>query len=240
MSIMHYSAEASREVKASIVNINITINTADKDVSKAIAELNEKRKTFKELILSKKSLIKNSYKQTTINTRKCYKDVTITKNGVEVRDKEFDTYRASSYVSCILENNDTVINDFIDLYNVAIKSESNMNYIFNITDEERDQVLLELTAEAIDSGIKDIKTIIDKSKSLVDLIPVISVIGENPDGEYGGPRMKAKCLSSDRAFYNQEETLITPDLVSDIFANKLIPISVSLYMKVELKSSRSI
>lgn len=240
MPIMHYEAEASREIKASIVNINITINTANKDVSKAIAELNEKRKTFKELILSKKSLIKDSYKQTTINTRKCYKDITITKNGVEVRDKEFDTYRASSYVSCILENNDTVIDDFIDLYNVAIKSESNMNYAFNITDEEKDKVLLELTAEAIDSGIENIKTIIKESKSLGDLIPTISVIGEDPAGEYGGPQMKARCMSSDRACYDQEETLITPDLVSDIFANKLIPISVSLYLKVELKSSRSI
>lgn len=240
MSIMHYSAEAKREVKASIVNINITLIASNKDVSKAIAELNEKRKNFRDLINSKPSLIENSYKQTNINMRKCYKDITVTKDGKEFKEQEFDTYKASSYISCILKNNDTVIDDFIDLYNSAIKSESNMNYTFNITDEERKQVLLELNAEAIDSGINDINTIIDKSKRLGDLVPSISVIGDDPSNNYKHRLEEMRCMS-DMAFSGREEkTLITPDLVSDIFANMLIPISVSVYIKVELKSSRSI
>jgi hypothetical protein len=247
MPNMNINASAIKKVNPSIVKMGFTIKAYDKDVSKAVDSLNTIRKETRKKLYLVDSLIKDSYNQSNIDVVPLYKNVKSKKmeKGVEkeVIDKVFDKYMSTSTITFTLNNDDTVVDDFTNILNMAIALETKCDYTFDITDEERGAYIEELTAQAIDDGMRSVRTIVSKSTELADLVPKITDIETTPRNSdiYESSRRcgAAKFMNADAGFEEYEQ-IITPELVFDIFANKKITLSVLLTLTIDLRSSRAI
>lgn len=245
MCTMNYVSSASKSVKPTVVNMSFSIYVNDTDVTAAIHKLNDQRKKSRQQIFLKDSLIHDSFEQTNIEVTPQYKIVETTKeiDGEKkvIKESVFDHYTAYTNFSFQLKNDDTVLDDFTDILNMTIALKTKCDYSFNITDSERKELLEELTAQAIDNGIKSIKNILGKCQSTELDNRSLNITGIDTNyasgGGYRGAALAEKCIR--KGEYDYEE-IITTDLVQDIFNNKKIALSKTINIEIDLKTSRAI
>ena len=244
MPTMNYSSTAYKEVNPSIIKMTFSIRATDEDANESIKKLSALRKQCRMEIFSKDSLIHESYKQKQISVDKLYKTVsTKVKDGDTeklVSNRVFDKFRSSTILEFTLKNEDTVIDDFTDILNLAVELEQDCKYYFDITSEETVSYGEELYAQAIDKGISSVTSIIAKTKDLSDLKPIIIEI--NTQGHNGYACLDAAVPMKTRgaAAPDEEANIITPELVADIFDNMKIVLSKSVELVIDLKSQRAI
>lgn len=240
MSTMNYTSKSEMYVKPTIVKINFTICETDKDVKVAVHRLHDAISKSKKSIMLKDSLKSGSFEQTQISVIKKYKTVNTIgpDNKTTTREQIFDCYAASTIFTFILENSDTIVDDFIDILNMTIELQTKCNYIFDITEEERSEYKLKLISDAIDKGVKAVDTIIlnvnEADLSKATLVNIVT----DPDA--------AKALDSvmykSRAANNTDtyEEIITQDMIIDMFNNKKIYLFTEVLLNFNIDSSRAI
>ena len=242
MTTLNYKSLVTKEVSPSIVKMGFRLTSQNADVDKAIKDLAELRRKCKAEILKTHSVDNSSYRQENIEVQPFYTMVTKKKKvGGETEEyveRKLDSYIARSDIRFVLENEaDTTIDDFVKILNMTLDLKTKCYYDFCITDSERDQIMIELTAEAVDKALQDMKTIIEKSSSLAETKPIIISIDDN------GPSRNVVFDSAPKykgAPQEEAEAIITPELVNDIFINKKIKISKELTIKFELISQKTI
>lgn len=247
MCNMNYEATASKAVNPTIVKMRFTITASDKDVEKAVNTLNETRKKSRKDIFLKDSLIQDSFTQTSISVQPMYKneEIKVKVDGKEVTkyNRVFDTYTASTTFSFNLSNTETIIDDFTDILNMGIKLKTKCYYDFDITPEERLQYEEELTAQAVDDGIKSVKNIMSKSEELKNLVPYILEIRTNNSYQFEASAIRGAAKTLKAAAPGSADDypeIITPEIVIDIFNNKKIFIESTVGLVMDLKSSKAI
>lgn len=222
-------SSSSLKLKASIVKINFTINFSGQSIDETLFKVNRVKNMLNDLVVDRKSYVKGSYKQSTLDISKKYSATNITDNYYEI----------SVYCSCVLniKNKKTAIEDFIDLYNFSNVNNIKFDYEFDITNEERKQAVIDLTAQIIDKGMNQIRSIIEKSTELAGTKPFLNKIEE--------PELRAKISNIVPDFTKHEATfdsdfIITPDLVADMFENTNIHMHSTLNLNIDLRSSKTL
>lgn len=258
MTKMKYTKTVTKTVHPTIVKLNLIITCEDKNASSAIDKLNDTITTCKCLITKKSSYEKYSYKQTNLKFRKCYKkkiiyvnkkiksniltkdeydiavenDSSVSKVYEKTEVSVFDKYEASTQLSAVLIYNDTVIQDFTDIMNMAIDKKINFTYDHNITDTEKNAYEIELFTTGVNSGLDEINNIVSKFKFSHDKVKIVSIDEQPSYGLYNVEcsDISARTLGTSNSYV--PETYLIPSLVKELFNNNIeLTKSVDLYVE---------
>ena len=233
MTKMLYNSSATQEVKPTIIKMVIGIDVHDNEVASAVKTLSNIRKSCRDLIYSKKSCNLSTYKQTeiTVSEQFEYNQIERPRNGQTVTQtiKVKNGYNAATALTFTLLNEDTVVEDFTNIINIPLTINTDnikvkCQYDFDITKEERANIMCDLTAQAIDNGLADIEKIIETD-----------FVESQPSYGGGVPKYKESSFCSD--IFNQEdiEEIITPELVQDIFDNRKIILNKRMTLCFDIK-----
>ena len=247
MTKMLYNSSATQEVKPTIIKMVIGIDVHDNEVASAVKTLSNIRKSCRDLIYSKKSCNLSTYKQTeiTVSEQFEYNQIERPRNGQTVTQtiKVKNGYNAATALTFTLLNEDTVVEDFTNIINIPLTINTDnikvkCQYDFDITKEERANIMCDLTAQAIDNGLADIEKIIETSNTLKGksaTIESIDFVESQPSYGGGVPKYKESSFCSD--IFNQEdiEEIITPELVQDIFDNRKIILNKRMTLCFDIK-----
>ena len=247
MTKMLYNSSATQEVKPTIIKMVIGIDVHDNEVASAVKTLSNIRKSCRDLIYSKKSCNLSTYKQTEIMVSEQfeYNQIERPRNGQTVTQtiKVKNGYNAATALTFTLLNEDTVVEDFTNIINIPLTINTDnikvkCQYDFDITKEERANIMCDLTAQAIDNGLADIEKIIETSNTLkgkAATIESIDFVESQPSYGGGVPKFKESSFCSD--IFNQEdiEEIITPELVQDIFDNRKIILNKRMTLCFDIK-----
>ena len=247
MTKMLYNSSATQEVKPTIIKMVIGIDVHDNEVASAVKTLSNIRKSCRDLIYSKKSCNLSTYKQTeiTVSEQFEYNQIERPRNGQTVTQtiKVKNGYNAATALTFTLLNEDTVVEDFTNIINIPLTINTDnikvkCQYDFDITKEERANIMCDLTAQAIDNGLADIEKIIETSNTLkgkAATIESIDFVESQPSYGGGVPKFKESSFCSD--IFNQEdiEEIITPELVQDIFDNRKIILNKRMTLCFDIK-----
>ena len=248
MTKMLYNSSATQEVKPTIIKMVIGIDVHDNDVASAVKTLSNIRKSCRDLIYSKKSCNLSTYKQTEITVSEQFEYKQIERpdrKGTTVTQtlKVKNGYNAATALTFTLLNEDTVVEDFTNIINIPLTINTDnikvkCQYDFDITKEERANIMCDLTAQAIDNGLADIEKIIETSNTLkgkAATIESIDFVESQPSYGGGVPKYKESSFCSD--IFNQEdiEEIITPELVQDIFDNRKIILNKRMTLCFDIK-----
>ena len=247
MTKMLYNSSATQEVKPTIIKMVIGIDVHDNEVASAVKTLSNIRKSCRDLIYSKKSCNLSTYKQTeiTVSEQFEYNQIERPRNGQTVTQtiKVKNGYNAATALTFTLLNEDTVVEDFTNIINIPLTINTDnikvkCQYDFDITKEERANIMCDLTAQAIDNGLADIEKIIETSNTLkgkAATIESIDFVESQPSYGGGFPKYKESSFCGD--IFNQEdiEEIITPELVQDIFDNRKIILNKRMTLCFDIK-----
>ena len=240
MSTMNYKSKSDMYVKPTIVKINFTICETDKDVKVAVSKLRDAISKSKKTIMLKNSLKSGSFEQTQISVIKKYKTVNTIgpDNKTTTREQIFDCYAASTIFSFILENSDTIVDDFTDILNMTIELQTKCNYVFDITNEERSEYKLKLISEAIDKGVNAVNTIIlNVNEADLSKATLVNIVTDpNAAKEFDSVMYKSRSASNTDTY----EEIITQDMIIDMFNNKKIYLFTEVLLNFNIDSSRAI
>ena len=241
MSTMNYKSKSEMYVKPTIVKINFTICETDKDVKVAVSKLRDAISKSKKTIMLKNSLKSGSFEQTQISVIKKYKTVNTIgpDNKTTTREQIFDCYAASTIFSFILENGDTIVDDFTDILNMTIELQTKCNYVFDITNEERSEYKLKLISEAIDKGVNAVNTIIlNVNEADLSKATLVNIVTDpNAAKDFDGVMYRKASAASNTDTY---EEIITQDMIIDMFNNKKIYLFTEVLLNFNIDSSRAI
>ena len=247
MTKMLYNSSAIQEVKPTIINMVIGIDVHDNDVASAVKTLANIRKSCRDLIYSKKSCNLSTYKQTeiTVSEQFEYNQIERPRNGQTVTQtiKVKNGYNAATALTFTLLNEDTVVEDFTNIINIPLTINTDnikvkCRYDFDITKEERANIMCDLTAQAIDNGLADIEKIIETSNTLngkAATIESIDFVESQPSYSGGVPKYKEASFCSDVFSQEDIEEIITPELVQDIFDNRKIMLNKRMTLCFDIK-----
>ena len=247
MTKMLYNSSATQEVKPTIIKMVIGIDVHDNEVASAVKTLSNIRKSCRDLIYSKKSCNLSTYKQTeiTVSEQFEYNQIERPRNGQTVTQtiKVKNGYNAATALTFTLLNEDTVVEDFTNIINIPLTINTDnikvkCQYDFDITKEERANIMCDLTAQAIDNGLADIEKIIETSNTLKGksaTIESIDFVESQPSYGGGVPKYKESSFCGD--IFNQEDIdeIITPELVQDIFDNRKIILNKRMTLCFDIK-----
>lgn len=254
-TIMVIQSKAKKEVKPNIVNVKLSLFEKAQTAKEVIDLINNKRTLAKNFILSKNSVKDGSYEQTNISVKKVTnRYVVYTKDNktvseevynnfpFEVRSewqKEFKEdflfYSASLSIGIVLKYGDTVVNDLVNIYNMAIEKEMQCTYDYAISEDVLHNTQNDLFIECINKGISDVSYIannINIDNQNVKLLEVIDTDVSNSSKYLMASDMAMPMRKSSMPNY-EPESLMMPELIEDIFDNTL-PITRSIDMKFEI------
>ena len=254
MAQMVYPCSAEIRVKPSIVNIGFLICKSNEDPKQVINELNKTINLVKDYCTSRPSYRKDSYSQSNINVRQdIHKfDVYVnTENNkiidvtaylklsaneqakyIPQRKEEFLGYIVSTTIEIILNNDDTVIDDFTNIVNMAVENDIKVEYEHNILPEERHTYMKKLYAQCVNQGMRDIVEIVTNIDVFDPKTLKIEEIVEN----FGrtGALIADKYCSSDLASASYEpEQYFVPEIIKELFNNNIV-LSKQLELRVTL------
>ena len=250
-TVMIYNSVASKEVKPDIVGLGITLNSKADTAKEAIKKINENRNIAKTFITSKASYRPDSYHQMNVDLKKrtvreyyyIHKET-----GKEISQKEFDKlnqikrndydsrtrerflyYEAILDLIAVLNYGDTVITDFMDIFNMCAEKEFKCEYQHTISDELEKATKQELYTECINQGVKAVKTIVNGldfvENHTVTLLEVRDPAAVSTPARYGAAKMsKNLCMEEmcfDGAAAYEPEEIIMPELLEELFNNNI-------------------
>lgn len=258
MAIITYNSNVVKEIKPTIVEVSIMAFGEGKTAKEAIDAIIKQRKIIKEFILSKNSYKKDSYKQTKIdlikknhkvykyylkdpeyNLKTCIDSEEYNKLSSMLKTKyysventEFDKYVANISIYAILNNNDTVINDFVDIFNLATSLDFKCVYNHNVLSTEKTEIDMNLYAECINNGMQYIRGVIGNTELSFRDIKLLEISDTNSNYSFSNNVLKSSCYKEENTYYNTEQIVI-PELIEDLFNNN-IEFSKTLSMKIEI------
>lgn len=251
MTEMTMTSSKTINVKPSILELTICIKQLDEKQKKAADMTLESLSSIKDIITEKQSYQKNSWQQTSVTFKRNTYQYIYYENSNNNKDiisqetfnsapatvqhqynKKYKTkllnYSAIIFVSCILDNTDTIVNDFTDILNmISSKEQFSITYKHTLTNEEYKFLYDQLTADCINNGIKDAKELASKvsifDPDKVNILEIVDNSNINNNMVYKAARRSS----------NEEEieTIIEPELVQDLFDTN-IEISKSLMLKI--------
>lgn len=254
--IMEYKCNASKKVKPSIVKMTFNIRKENIDSKQVVTDLKDTVDELRTLCVTTNSYKYDSYEQQNINFRKnnvkeyyyinskTNKTITVDEyNKLKDVDRvDFEkryrvklvSYIASVTINIILNNNNTVVNDFTKIINKCIELAIDCNYEHTITEEERDKYMRVLYANCINNGIEAITEIASDIKCYdKNKVEVLSITDTNiSNGMYErdlSPMLKRCSMNSD---YEEEQYFI-PEFIKELFNNNII-LKKELVLKVQL------
>lgn len=239
MTKITYNKTITKSVKPTIVNLDFYIKTSNKELGKAINALNEIRKICKDFVESKKSYRVDSYKHENINVRKIMKTkifyvdtlnpsrilsleqiCAVSPEDIKYYKKEteeiFDKYEVSISANAILDNSETVIEDFTDIVNMCLEKEISCTYNHTITKEERQQYNLAMYSECVNKAVEEVKQIIDDIEVKSNSFFEVSEISDN----FGSSNRELCMADYGTASYKPEQYFI-PELIKELFNNDI-------------------
>lgn len=242
MTKLVYPCKATKTVKPSILRLEFTISENGHNPKAILTSLNNTISMAKDFCTSKKSYRPDSYTQSDISfkdtssTEYYYQNVyTNLKKSVKEYEnlsaeeqhkykkysrKAFIDYSVSTNISIILNNSDTVIQDFTDIVNMAIENNMKCNYLHDILEEERQKYMRQLYVDCINTGMKEISEIANGVNYFDPKDIQIIQVGENLSNS--GFVMSDTCYKESRADVYEPEKFFIPELVKELFNNNIV------------------
>ena len=228
---LKYASTQSISVKPTIVEISLYLLNYGKTPKEAHDLLLDGRNKIKELVSSLGSYRENSYKQQNVGVEKLYKYEKKNDGCNITSEKVFDKYAAHTYITLILErneeNDDIIIEDFTNIFNLALNLDYRCTYHHNITETERESYNRKLYASCINNGLDEITAIIDDTKLRNKDIELNEVL-EDKLGSY--PMMR---ICSENNYNEETDVIINPELIKELFNNNIV-IEKTLTLRISL------
>lgn len=236
MAKLVYPCTATKTVKPSIVRLAFTISVDGQDPKAILTSLNNTISMAKDFCTSKKSYRPDSYIQSDISFREnSPSDISFRENSSKEyenlsaeeqhRYKKYSKnvyidYSVSTNISIILNNNDTVIQDFTDIVNMIIENNMRCYYFHDILEEERQKYMRQLYVDCINTGMKEISEIANGVTYFDPKNIQIIQVGENLSNS--GSIMSDMCYKGSRADVYEPKKFCIPELVKELFNNNIV------------------
>lgn len=255
-TIMLIQSKATKSVKPDIVEVGIDITERGKLAKEVIDLVNRKREQAKNYMLTKESTLKDSYTQTNISIRKITnRKYYYTKGDKSISEEEYSKlsfelqrewerqikdeflcYSANLHMGVELSYGETVVNDLVGIYNMALENDMRCTYRHTISEQLEREINNDLFIECVNQGITDVDYIIcginSMNKENVKLLKIVDT-NVSDDRDYGMRYSKSACLESTTTNMYEPENIMMPELIADVFENT-IELSRSIDMTFEV------
>ena len=257
-TIMLYHSETSTLAKPDIVDFTIRMAKKAQTAKDAVTELNVSRALATDYIKGLKSYRPESFKQENIDLRKIVNRETYYEKGdskISVKEynklpinerflyeektiERFLGYTASLTISATLNKSDTVVEDLVNVFNMATEKEFVCTYKHSLSNEILEQYARQMFIDCVNHGyrqVEDACNFIDVLKGkpikLIQIIDPEAVDTVSNDRDYGAV-MKCASRTGIGSSYEPEQIML-PELIEGLFNNN-IELTRSLDLKFDI------
>ena len=252
-TLLLIQSTAEKEVKPNIIEFSIDITEKGQEAEEVIKSINSKREFVKYYIMDRSSYKKDSYKQTNINFKKIVDKQIYYTNGTQIVSQQeysimtgqiqqtftkkikeqFLYYEASLNISATLEYGETIVNDTVNIYNMAIEHDFRCRYNHYISNDIFETINNDLYIDCINKGMEQVKYIVngvDKVKK--ESIKLLQISDPELTKSYSNMEYAKRASASQYDSYTPEPIMM-PEIIADVF-NNTITLDKTLDLKFEI------